>query len=136
MKMKRTGLSLIAAFVTFSVMSGSALAADGDAAAGEELAMKKCTMCHTFGDKFKRGAKIGPSLEGGVAGKAAGKVEGYKYSSAMGKASEDGLAWTDENLDQFLASPKAFIKGTKMMSFPGFKDEADRANVIAFLKTL
>ena len=43
--------------------------------------------------------------------------------------------WTYEELNDFLAAPKADIPGTKM-TFPGLPKLQDRANVIAWLRTL
>jgi cytochrome c len=68
----------------------------------------------------------------GVVGRAAGSVEGYKYSKAMAGS---GLVWDAETLNGFLEKPKKYLKGTKM-SFAGLKKEKDRANVIAYLATL
>ncbi len=104
--------------------SGTAQAA-GDAAAGEK-GFTKCKACHTF-DPSKK--KIGPHLKG-VVGRKAGAVEGYKYSKTM--AASD-VIWDEANLDAFLAKPKKFMKGTKM-SFGGLKKEAQRADLIAYLK--
>ena len=104
--------------------SGTVLA-EGDAAAGEKV-FKKCKACHTF-DPSKK--KIGPHLKG-VIGRKAGSVEGYKYSKAMLAAD---ITWDETNLDKYLTKPKAFMKGTKM-SFAGLKKEAQRADVIAYLK--
>ncbi len=104
--------------------SGTVLA-EGDAAAGEKV-FKKCKVCHTF-DPGKK--KIGPHLKG-VIGREAGSVEGYKYSKAMLAAD---ITWDEANLDKYLTKPKAFMKGTKM-SFAGLKKEAQRADVIAYLK--
>jgi cytochrome c len=39
-----------------------------------------------------------------------------------------------DTLDQFLASPNDFVKGTKMVGI-SVKDATDRANVIAYLST-
>ena len=77
------------------------------------------------------GAIIGPSLAG-IYGTKAGDVAGYAFSPAM-KAS--GLTWDDATLDRFLTQPMAAVPGTKMV-YPGVKDPAKRAEVIAFLKTL
>jgi cytochrome c len=63
-------------------------------------------------------------------GRKAGAVEGYKYSKAM-KAAD--IVWDEANLDEYLKKPKAFLKGTKM-SFGGLKKDAQRADVIAYLK--
>ncbi len=58
---------------------------------------------------------------------------GYSYSQAMQDWGQ-GKTWTFDELNQFLAGPQAFIPGTKM-SFAGFKNVQDRANVIAFLNS-
>ena len=115
--------TLALAFAT-ALGSGAAMA-EGDAAAGEKV-FKKCKTCHTF-DPGKK--KIGPHLKG-VVGRKAGTVEGYKYSKAM-KAAD--ITWDEANLDAYLKKPKTFLKGTKM-SFAGLKKDAQRADVIAYLK--
>ena len=99
-------------------------------AAGEKI-FKKCKACHAIGEGAKN--KLGPMLNG-VVGKAAGSVEGYKYSKPMLAKKDEGLVWTAEELDAFLTKPRTYLKGTKM-SFPGLKKEDDRENVIAYLKT-
>ena len=104
--------------------------ADGDAALGEKV-FKKCSACHAVGEGAKN--RVGPELNE-LAGRPAAVVDGYKYSKPMIAAAADGLVWSDENLAQFLAKPKEFMKGTKM-SFAGLKKEDDVANVIAYLKT-
>ena len=57
-------------------------------------------------------------------------MEGFKYSDALVGS---GLVWDAETLAQYLADPKGFMPGNKM-TFPGLKKEADRENVIEFLK--
>ena len=99
--------------------------AQGDAAAGEKV-YKKCKACHSL-EEGKN--KVGPSLYG-VYGSAAGAVEGYKYSSAL---KDSGLTWDDATLDKYLEKPKDLIPKTKM-AFPGLKKEADRQNVIAYIR--
>ncbi|MGY8960820.1 MAG: c-type cytochrome, partial [Alphaproteobacteria bacterium] len=56
-----------------------------------------------------------------------------KYSSAMMAAQANGLRWSEKTLDEFLINPARYIKGTRMQ-FPGLKNAADRANVIAYVK--
>jgi cytochrome c len=109
--------------------AGSALA-EGDAAAGEKV-FRKCKACHQVGEDAKN--RVGPVLNG-VVGRHAASVEDFKYSSAMAAKGEEGLVWTEENLDTYLAKPRDFVKGTKM-TFAGLRDEQDRADVIAYLKT-
>ena len=104
---------------------GSPALAEGDAAAGEKV-FKKCKACHSLEEGKK---KVGPSLFG-VTGKAAGAVEGFKYSKAM---MESGLTWDDETLAKYLTKPKALVPKTKM-SFAGLKKEKQRKSLIAYLK--
>ena len=98
----------------------------GDAAAGAKV-FKKCKACH-YVDREKN--KSGPHLVN-IIGRAAGAVEGFKYSKAMAGS---GLVWDEATLAGFLAKPKKYLKGTKM-SFAGLKKESDIANVIAYLKS-
>lgn len=112
----------------FLAVSSPASAQDADAGA---KVFKKCKACHAVGDGAKN--KVGPQLNE-IFGRAAGTVDGYKYSKAMIKAGEDGLLWTDETMGEFLLKPKAMIKKTKM-SFGGLKKDKDRLNIIAYLKT-
>jgi len=119
-------LALVAVLATAGLASGAALA-DGDAAAGQKV-FNKCKACHSP-EAGKN--KIGPSLHG-VVGRNAGTAEGYKYSGAM---AESGLVWDEATLDKFLTKPKDLVSGTKM-TFAGLKKEDERANVIAYLKTL
>ena len=107
----------------------SPLLARADPHQGEEIA-KKCQACHDF---TKGGPnKVGPALWGIVGSKPA-EVAGYSFSSAM-KARES-QPWTYEALNDFLASPRTLVPGTKM-TFPGLPKLDDRAAVIAYLRTL
>ena len=85
-------------------------------------------MCHVV-DSTKN--KIGPTLRG-VVGRTAGSVPGYKYSKAN---RESGLTWDEETLLKYLAGPRKFLRGTKM-TFPGLKQERDRRDVIAYIKSV
>jgi len=118
----------IAAKEVEKVMSVASLLATADAAAGKKIS-KKCKSCHDLTVKKKRG--IGPPLWDIVQAGKAGNGK-FKYSSAM---SGIGGKWSYKDLDAFLASPKGFMKGTKM-AFPGVKKAKDRANLIAFLRSL
>jgi len=51
---------------------------------------------------------------------------------AIKEAGADGLVWDEANLAEYLRAPKEKIPGNKM-AFAGLKDDADIANVIAYL---
>jgi cytochrome c len=119
-------LSLLAAGVVFMAPSGANAA--GDAANGKKLA-GKCKVCHTMNKGGKN--RLGPNLYG-IIGQKAAVVKGYKYSKAM-KAS--GLVWDDSTFMDFVAKPKNVVKRTKM-SFKGFKKANQRADLLAYFKTL
>jgi len=107
----------------------SALLAGADVAKGQ-ASVKVCAACHDF---TKGGPnKVGPNLYG-IIGAPHAHAEGFAYSNAM-KALHD-KTWDYEALNTFLANPKAAVPGTKM-AFAGFKNVQDRANVIAYLRTL
>lgn len=107
----------------------SQMIASADASKGQAQ-MKKCSACHTWDKGGKN--KIGPNLHG-VLGRAAGSVEGFKYSSAMqAQAGEIGV-WSYDNLGEFLAAPKKYLKGTSM-AFAGIKRANQRADLIMFLR--
>ena len=121
---KTAKISAALCILASSALSGSHSA--GDASKGE-IVFKKCKACHVV-EEGKN--KTGPSLYG-VVGRAAGSIEGYKYSKAMAGS---GLVWDAETLDAYLTNPKKYLKGTKM-AFAGLKKEKDRADVIAYLAT-
>ena len=125
--MKKEKFAAVLLAVAMAFASGSAMAA-GDAAKGKKV-FKKCKACHTVNKGGKN--RVGPNLFG-IAGKKAASVEGYRYSKAMKKS---GVTWDDASLDKFLKKPKKFVKKTKM-GFGGLKKESQRADVIAYLKSL
>lgn len=119
---------IVAALPLACLFAGAAVAQEGDAAAGETV-FKKCAICHVV-DKDTN--KVRPSLLG-VFGRTAGTHADFKYSTAMVDAGKAGLVWDATTLRDYLHNPKAKVKGTKMV-FPGLKDDADIANLLAYLK--
>lgn len=121
---------LAAAAATLVLSVGFAPALAQDVEAGKKQ-FKKCSACHAVGAKARN--KVGPHLND-LFGRPAGSIEKFKYSKAMKAAGEEGLVWTDDSVAELIAKPRKFIKGTKM-AFGGMKKEADRDNLIAYLKT-
>lgn len=121
----------LAAQAALALLAAALFAPNGagaqDIAAGEK-AFAKCKACHSVA-AGKNG--VGPSLFG-IVGRQAGTVEGFKFSDAN-KASN--LTWTEAQLDVYLKDPKAAMPGNKM-AFAGVKIDAERADLIAYLKTL
>ena len=105
---------------------GTVLAA-ADVAAGKTTSTK-CEQCHDTSSA--KTSKIGPPLFG-VVDRPRASVAGFSYSSAMkGKPGN----WTYDELFKFIKAPGAYIVGTKM-SFAGLRNEKDRINLIAFLRS-
>jgi cytochrome c len=109
-----------------ALVSVSSAYAAGDAEAGAKV-FAQCAACHAVGAGAQN--SVGPVLNG-VVGRAAGTSPGYRYSSAMRKS---GLTWDEGTLTQYLRGPDKVVPGTKM-AFPGIANDADLANVIAYLK--
>jgi len=102
------------------------LFAKADPAAGEKV-FGKCKSCH----KVDGTNSTGPALNG-VVGRPVASEPGFAYSDAIKKL---GGNWDPDRLDTWLKSPKADAPGTKM-TFAGLPKTEDRANVIAYLKSL
>ncbi len=112
----------------FVVFTAFGVLAAGDIAKGKALA-KKCTTCHTLTKGGKN--RLGPNLYN-ILDSPAASVKGYKYSKAMAAS---GIVWDEAAFTEFLAKPKKFVKGTKM-SFGGVKSATQRADLLAYFRTL
>ena len=122
-KIMRKSLATFAAFV---LAASPALA--GDPIAGQAIFKSQCSACHSpvAGKNL-----VGPSLSA-VVGRTTGQIAGFHYSAANKAA---GLTLDAGALDRYLASPKTVIPGTTM-TYAGLKDDAKRADLIAYLETL
>ncbi|NDE90905.1 MAG: hypothetical protein EB059_07195 [Alphaproteobacteria bacterium] len=90
----------------------------------------ECITCHTMDEGGP--ARLGPNLFG-ILGAHHAHMKGYAYSKSLANLAD--RIWTTEALDKWLQSPTAYAPGTTM-AFPGFIDANDRADIIAYLKTL
>ena len=73
---------------------------------------------------------LGPNLNG-LFGRQTGQAAGYSYSTAN---ISKGITWGEDTLFEYLENPKKYIPGTKML-FAGLKKEAERNDLIAYLKS-
>lgn len=106
------------------------LLAKADPQKGQQLTTV-CQVCHDF---TKGGPnKIGPNLWNVVGQPIGEDRNGFSFSDALEK--HKGQKWDPEKLNEWLDSPQHFAQGTKM-TFVGFPQAQDRANVIKYLETL
>ena len=90
---------------------------------------EQCGVCHQGGEGDGDGGQ-GPSLRG-VIGRKVGGDAGFGYTSVLSDSKE---TWTADNLSTFLADPSKAKPGTSMPI--SLKNDADRADIIAYLATV
>lgn len=106
------------------------LLASADVDAGRQAAQRLCASCHTFTQGGANG--VGPNLWG-IVGANHARVAGFNYSAANRALADK--PWDYEALNAFLARPSTAMPGTRM-AFAGIAQAQQRANVIAFLRSL
>ena len=121
----RIAIAAAAALLTFPAHS----AETGDPERGAAI-FKECRSCHAVGPDAKNG--VGPQLNE-LFGRKAASIQGFRYSDDMERAGADGLTWTTEKLQIYIENPKSLVTGTRM-NFRGIKDEADRTDLLAYLR--
>ncbi|WP_374307516.1 cytochrome c family protein [Dongia sp.] len=116
------------------------MAGESFAACPVPPSLNQCKTCHAL-EPGKPSRATGPSLHG-IPGQAAMHSADFKgYSEAMKAAQAKGLTWSDENIFNYLADPKAFLNGLNgqplknAMMFQ-MKDETKRKAAIEGLKTM
>ena len=102
---------------------------DANVDRGKQLFQQQCFTCHTID---KGGAnKVGPN-QWNLVGRKKASEAGFSYSSAL---QAKGGEWTYEDIDHMIFKPQAFVRGTKM-AFAGLPKPQERADVIAYLRTM
>jgi len=120
--------SFLAALALAALAAVPPALAEGDPALGERL-FRPCATCHMIGEGAVH--RVGPQLNG-LVGRAIGLTPGYEFSDDLVEAGSEGATWTQGALDRFLAGPRDYFPGTRMV-FRGIRAEADRAHLIAYM---
>jgi cytochrome c len=115
-----------AAIMAMGVLVSVPASAQGDAGRGERL-FRACAPCHSLEPNR---SMTGPSLAELWNRKAGGLASFARYSPALKRS---GIVWDDKTLDEWIKDPQHFVPGNSM-TFPGLKDERERADLVAFLK--
>ena len=97
---------------------------------GRQVAQRACASCHNFVQGGPNG--VGPNLWGIVNAPHA-RVAGFNYSAANRALADK--PWDYEALNAFIVRPSAAMPGTRM-AFAGLANVGQRADLIAFLRTL
>jgi cytochrome c len=102
--------------------------AAADVQKGQTVFEGNCGFCHSTAPNER---KVGPTLWD-IVGRDKAAVEGMTYSETL--RSWDGV-WTYEDLNTYLYGPTLTTPGV-LMEIRGVPDETERANLIAYLRTL
>ena len=126
--MKNFGAWTLTAVILGTLSFESAFAQD---AANGESVFKACRACHQVGEGAKNA--VGPVLNGVIGARPAlSRVSTIrKPTRRRGRVASCGPKKSCSNISR---SPMAFMPKTKM-AYAGVKDEGDRKDVIAYLKT-
>lgn len=120
-------------------------AATGDADAGAAQFDRQCVACHIVADAdgevlAGRNARTGPNLYG-IAGRALGTVEDFRYGDAIVELGEAGTVWTEEAFVAYVQDPTGWLRETLddnrargKMAYR-VRNEEDALNIYAFLAT-
>ena len=102
----------------------------GNAEAGASVFNRDCAFCHQIGPEARD--RVGPQLNR-IYDRGAGSIDGFGYSRGLSRMGVDGLVWTFDTLDAYIANPRALVSGTRR-SYRGLQDETERHDLLAFLR--
>jgi cytochrome c len=96
------------------------------------LIANSCATCHHLEKSPAGNRRQGPPLWG-IVGRPKAAIAGYEYSDAMKAA---GGIWSYDDLNSFVANPRAYLPGTKMEGLQGVTTPERRADLIRYLRDL
>lgn len=120
-------VAVLGGFVMALAMSSAQARDEGR---GKEIFISECAACHSLEDGRHR---TGPSLHG-IWGAPIGAADGFRYSKSFKAKSQSGAVWDEDSIDAFVERPRSFIKRNRM-AYRGVRDEQDRADLLAYLRT-
>lgn len=94
-------------------------------------AARKCAACHQFTKDGRNGQ--GPLLWN-VVSRVKGSAPGFNYSATLKERAGKGEKWDFEQLDSFIANPKAYMPGTSM-NYAGIARPDERADLILYMRS-
>ncbi len=113
-------------------ISEAAIGADAGREAlpnGEQVFLKRCSICHTLGPEG--GRRAGPTLYR-IFGRRVGGLADYAYSDAL---TTRNFIWNERTIDElFDLGPDKYVPGTKM-PVQRIAEANDRKDLISFLRT-
>lgn len=141
MSMPNKAIQFFMAGATMLIANMGLANADGDTATGENLYRTKCRVCHSNEPGQHR---VGPSLFG-VVSRTCGEVPEKsfaRYSPGYKAVCNSGqFSWTEDRINSYVTDPSQYLSelAGKPLRSPmtvRLSDPQDRADVIAYLKTL
>lgn len=130
MKGRLLSISLCIGAVCAPAATFAQAVAIGNVENGAEVYRRECASCHQIGDGAVH--RIGPHLNH-IFDRGAASHDDFRYSAALERQGRDGLTWDLRRLDAYIENPRALVSGTRM-SYRGLRDEARRADLIAYLR--
>jgi cytochrome c len=128
----RASAGVCAAAVAAWLLGGvPAARADTSVEHGKTIFQHTCGNCHSPEIGVN---KVGPSLWH-IVGRKIAVVPGYDYSETLRTRQTEWQVWDAAALDVYLRNPREAVHGVRMY-FKGLPDENERADVIAYLRTL